>query len=344
MAVLEAARAHPDVTEAKARLAAGRKIAFAPDDAEAGMATLLLRIAADLSRDRPVPIALTFARIGTWLNPDNSSGWLMVSQILARGEQYESSLTAARQVKMDDPASGLARAQEAALLTAMEREDEALTMLEAAAASSTPTAEDFVRLGDAYQAEDRFAEAIAAYRRSLEIETDNDDVRWQTWFLIGAAEEQNGDWQAAETALRKALELSPEQAITLNYLGYTLLDQGVKQDEAIRLIEQAHELEPNDGHITNSLGWAEYKLGQYEKAVKTLEKAIADVPDDATINDHLGDAYWQVGRQIEARFRWKAALQGEPTDEQIAAINAKLAYGYERGIALAEAADTPARP
>ncbi|MBV7256469.1 tetratricopeptide repeat protein [Pacificimonas sp. WHA3] len=334
-AILEAAQVTPVILAARADLSDRKRLRHAPGNARTGIATLLLRISSDLSRQRSVPVALTFARIATWLDPDEAAGWLMVSQNLARAEQYESALAAARQVGEDDPSSGTARAQEAALLIAMDRDDDALDMLKAAAAAPGARAQDFVQLGDAYQRAERYSEAIQRYRQALEAGVENDVLRWQTLFLIGASEEQRGDWQAAEVALREAMDIAPEQAVILNYLGYTLLDRGVKQEEAIELIEKAHALEPNDGHITDSLGWAHYQVGDYAKAVETLEKAIARVPGDATINDHLGDAYWQVGRHIEARFRWRAALEGEPSDEQTAAIEAKLAYGYDRGVKMA---------
>ncbi|MHB9878462.1 tetratricopeptide repeat protein [Pacificimonas sp. ICDLI1SI03] len=339
--VLDAALDHPDVLAARKLLADGKKLRFAPQDAREGVATMLLRIAADLSNQRTVPIALTFARIATWLAPDNSTAWLMTSQLLARSEELAPALAAARQIDDEDPSAGMARGQEAALLSGLDRKPEALQMLELAASAPGATARDHMLLGDAYQDADRFDDALVAYRTAQTMPIESDDVRWQLFFLIGAAEEQRGDWQAAEVALRQALAIAPDEAITLNYLGYTLLDRGMKMDEAVAMIEEAHRLEPNDGHITDSLGWAQYRVGDYEKAVATLEEAIRSVPGDATINDHLGDAYWQVGRRIEARFRWQAALEGEPSDKQIAAINAKLRYGYERGVALAQADGEP---
>ena len=331
--VLEDAEDRPDVFAARQALSRGKKIDEAPGSAREAVAALFIRLAADLSRDRTAPIALLFARTATWLDPDDSRGWLLTSQFLARAEQFGSALAAAQQIDEKDDDAAIARGQTAALLSALDRQQEALALLEAAAAAKEAGAEAFVQLGEAYSEAERHGDAIAAYRAALERPLPSEVMRWQIWFLIGAAEEQRGDWQSAETALRKALQLSPEEAVTLNYLGYTLLDHGVKTEEAIQLIEEAHRLRPNDGHITDSLGWAQYRQGDYAEAVETLERAIADVPGDTTINDHLGDAYWQVGRRIEARFRWRAALDGEPTEAQREIIERKLAYGYDRALA-----------
>ena len=68
------------------------------------------------------------------------------------------------------------------------------------------------------------------------------------------------------------------------------------------MIKRAVEQRADDGYIVDSLGWAYYRLGNFEEAVKHLERAVELKPEDPTINDHLGDAYWRVGRVLEARF------------------------------------------
>ena len=68
------------------------------------------------------------------------------------------------------------------------------------------------------------------------------------------------------------------------------------------MIKRAVEQRPDDGYIVNSLGWAYYRIGNYEEATKQLERAIELKPEDPTINDHLGDAYWRIGRTLEAQI------------------------------------------
>ena len=71
----------------------------------------------------------------------------------------------------------------------------------------------------------------------------------------------------------------------LNYLGYSWVDKGMHLDEAMAMIRKAVEIDPTDGFIVDSLGWAHYKLGQYDAAVAELEKAIQIEPSDPTVND-----------------------------------------------------------
>ena len=64
-----------------------------------------------------------------------------------------------------------------------------------------------------------------------------------------------------------------------------------------------------------------------EEAVKQLERAVELKPEDPTINDHLGDAYWRVGRVLEARFQWSHARDLKAEPEDLAKIEAKLKSG-----------------
>ena len=94
------------------------------------------------------------------------------------------------------------------------------------------------------------------------------------------------------------------------------------------MIERAAERRPNDGAITDSLGWVEFRQGDAKDAVKTLEHAVELEPEDSTINAHLGDAYWAAGRKIEAQYQWRRALTLSPTPDDAAKLEAKLNTGH----------------
>ncbi len=137
--------------------------------------------------------------------------------------------------------------------------------------------------------------------------------------------------------MKKALELQPEQPHVLNYLGYSWIDQGINLDEAMKMIRRAVEQRPDDGYIVDSLGWAYYRIADYESAVKQLERAIDLKPEDPTINDHLGDAYWRVGGTLEAKFQWAHARDLKPEPEELPKIEAKLRDGLPEDTSSAAA-------
>ena len=94
-------------------------------------------------------------------------------------------------------------------------------------------------------------------------------------------------------------------------------------------IRRAVALRPEDGYITDSLGWVLYRLGNYEEAVPHLERAVELLPYDSVINDHLGDAYWRVGRRLEARFQWMRAKNHSDDEILVGEIDRKLDQGLQ---------------
>ena len=123
--------------------------------------------------------------------------------------------------------------------------------------------------------------------------------------------EKNNDLAAMENDLRAILSLEPDNAMALNALGYTLADRTTRYQEALALITRAKELKPNDPAITDSLGWAKFRLGNYEEAIKLLEQALNDFPDHE-VAAHLGEALWVTGQQQRAHQIWGDALQLKP--------------------------------
>ncbi|HET9046179.1 MAG TPA: tetratricopeptide repeat protein [Casimicrobiaceae bacterium] len=115
----------------------------------------------------------------------------------------------------------------------------------------------------------------------------------------------------AEARLRKLVALRPDDAQSLNALGYTLVDRTTRVDEGFALIERAHKLSPNDPFIMDSMGWALFRLGRLDEAETYLKRAIAERPD-AEIAAHLGEVLWAKGDRASARAIWKAQLEANP--------------------------------
>src|SRR5262249_35356761 len=100
-------------------------------------------------------------------------------------------------------------------------------------------------------------------------------------------------------------------------------------EEGMGMIKRSVEQRPDDGYIVDSLGWAYYRIGNYEEAVKNLERAVELKPVDPTINDHLGDVYWKVDRMLEAKFQWSHAQDLKTDEEELVKIEQKLKVGLQ---------------
>jgi tetratricopeptide (TPR) repeat protein len=232
------------------------------------------------------------------------------------------------------PSSALywqARLRAAALDAQEERFDEAVKKLKALVADKADRVDAALTLAELQRNKEKYADAVAAYDTAIGRIKKVEERHWPIYFGRGIVLERTKQWPKAEADMKKALELSPEQPYVLNYLGYSWIDQGLHLDAGMKMLKRATELRPDDGAITDSVGWAYYRLGQYDKAVEWLEKASEQKGDDATVVEHLGDAYWHVGRFREARFQWNRALSQKPEKDRIPALLDKVSNGLNPG-------------
>jgi tetratricopeptide (TPR) repeat protein len=326
----------PALAVAQARLIAGKRIGALAPDPRRGIGWMAARLATDLSRDKPVPLALLFARMGTFLAPDVSATWLICGDVLARSGRNSTALLAYDQVSATDALAAAAAPRRAEVLEAMGRDAEVGALLRAATAAPGATADAWTGLGDWHRRNERLGDAAAAYDKAIAVAGPG-AAGWNLFFLRGSMRERAGNWPAAEADLREALYRAPDEPTVLNYLGYSMLDRGGNPAEAARLIERAAKLRPGDGGIIDSLGWSHFRQGRFADAVAALEQAAMLEATDPTVADHLGDAYWQVGRRIEARFRWRAARDLDPSPALLKALQAKLDYGLDAALAMSGA-------
>jgi len=150
---------------------------------------------------------------------------------------------------------------------------------------------------------------------------------WRLLYMRGVALQSDDRWPEAERDLQAALAQAPDEPELLNFLGYSWIDKGEHLDEALDMVKRAVAASPRSGAIIDSLGWAYYRMGDYNSAVAELETAVSLDAADPEINNHLGDAYWQVGRKIEARYQWARVLTLEPDAKIKAQAETKLKDG-----------------
>jgi len=293
---------------AREQLSAGKPIGGAVDTPARGVAFFYASLASDLVRDKAAAFALTLARYAQFLDPQSPYVALSTAQALAANGLDADALAALDSIRPGSTFMALADESRLALLERLARGDEAVALATSLSTGSTRAA-DHVRLGDLLGRLNRRSDAAAAYQHAIDApDQSGAPALWGLYMLKGGALAQQGDWEAGRAALRKALELGPDQPAALNFLGYSMLERRENIPEALRLIAKASAMRPDNVAIKDSLGWAYFLSGDYEKAVSTLEMAVDLEPIEPTIGEHLGDAYWRAGRKVDARYTWRAAL------------------------------------
>jgi len=157
-------------------------------------------------------------------------------------------------------------------------------------------------------------------KQAIELEPDNP----RYYFRLGVVYDKWSKKDASIETMQKVIALDPKHANALNYLGYTYADLGRNLDEAERLVKEALKYKPNDGYITDSLGWVYYKKGQFDKALKYIKKAVELVPDDPIMLEHMGDVYQKLNDKPNALKYYQKSLKIKEKDKDKEALEKKI--------------------
>ena len=318
---------HPLITEAMDKLKAGQKLAPLIGNAQAGAAEALYGLGASLGRRGGEDLGLVYLQLSLYLAPTHPLALLSLADLYESLKKPELAIKVYERVPASSPLHRNAAIQMASDLDALDRPDEAEKQLDALVKDHPDDLEAIMALGNVQRGRKQFTNCAETYSKGIDTIKQAEKANWVIYYFRGICYERSKAWPKAEADLKEALKLYPEQPQVLNYLGYSWVDQGVNLDQGMDMIKRAVAQRPDDGYIVDSLGWAYFKLGNYEEAVKHLERAVDLKPEDPTINDHLGDAYWRVGRTLEARFQWAHARDLKPDPEDLPKILAKLQNG-----------------
>ena len=134
------------------------------------------------------------------------------------------------------------------------------------------------------------------------------------YYVLGTLQEKTDRFEESIKSMRKVLDIDPQNADALNFIGYTYADRDIHLDEAEQMIVQALKIKPKNGYILDSLGWVHFKKKQYDSALKHLKEALELLPDDPNINEHIGDVYLKIGREQEALQYYRKAVKIDPAN------------------------------
>jgi tetratricopeptide (TPR) repeat protein len=319
---------HPMVKALADRLRAGERAELLIESPADGLAEVFYGLGELLSSEGSISVGAVYLQMALYLKGDAPLALAALANVYETTKRYDAAIAVYDRIPRGTPLQSAVDIRKALNLNQLERVEDAKTLLEQLVASDPADIRPLDALGNIMRARKRYQEAANYYTRAISLIGPKPDKKhWNYFYARGTCYERLKRWTQAEPDLQKALQLSPDQPLVLNYLGYSWVDQSRNLKQGLALIEKAVSLKPDDGYIVDSLGWAHYRLGNYKEAVKHLEKAVELKPEDPVLNDHLGDAFWRVGRELEARFQWDQALTLKPEPEDVDKIKRKIAKG-----------------
>jgi Flp pilus assembly protein TadD len=327
--------------DALSRVQKGEKLNFPIKSVQDGVAEVLFDLGSAVSRDGDELSSIIYLRLATWLRPDYDAAKFTIAENYERMKQVQPASDLFADVSPSSPFFLAASIQQALDLEQLGQQERAISILETTQKKFPSNIDTLIAMGNVYRSRKDFQQSATWYSRAIKLLADKDPNYWSLYYSRGISYERLGQWPEAECDLRQALVLFPDQPLVLNYLGYSLVERNINTDEAFAMLRKAAEQRPTDGYIIDSLGWAYFHLGQYDKAVELLERAVQLRAADPTLNDHLGDIYWKMGRTREAQFQWNHARDLNPEPEDLPKILKKIQNGLQDGETPPPASSSP---
>src|SRR6266704_2906983 len=238
---------HPLVLEGLRETKAGKKLSPLVDSPQSGAAEALYGIGATLTRRGGEDLALVYLQLSLYLQPTHPLALLSLADLYESVKRPQMAIKVYERVPSSSPLKRNAQIQLAVDLDSADRTDEAIKILKGVVSEDSKDLEAIMALGNLERGRKKFADCVQTYSQGIDVlPQGNDKANWIYYYYRGICEERSKQWSKAETDMRKALELQPEQPHVLNYLGYSWIDQGVNLDEGMKMIKRAVDQRPDD--------------------------------------------------------------------------------------------------
>ncbi len=251
-------------------------------------------------------------------HPTNPFPHFALGLVAMEARQFDEAITAFRRALVLNPDDPVVHRELALAHLAHNQPKEALEVLGRARARFRPTFElefySAVAMSELKQYQDAIRHFTAA--EVIAGATAPQYLTHLFYFQSGVAYERAKRFDDAAVQFEKSIELKPDFADALNYVGYMWAEQGKNLPRALELIRKAVELEPKNAAYLDSLAWVLFQMDRAAEALPVQWEAVEHSQEpDATLFEHLGDIYKKLGRLEEARRAWQRSLAVESKPE-----------------------------
>ncbi len=296
------------------------------------VAEIFYVIANALSTQGNYELSNFYANLSKYLNPHFSSYNSLIAENFFILKKYSESKKIYKKLsKAGTVYKWYADRQTAFILDDQGKEKEAISFLTESYESIEPDIYQIFDFGNFLKDREEYEKSIALYSKILSRINNDHQLYSKVLDRRGTAYERMNKWNLAEKDLLESLKHSPKEPHVMNYLAYSWVEKGKNLSKALEMLREANQLKQDDGYITDSLGWALYKLNRFDEAKEYLKMAIILMPSDPIVNDHFADCLWRNNEKIQARYYWNYVLALETTEEKLKkTIENKLIFGLEK--------------
>ena len=273
-----------------------------------------------------------YLNLAKYLNPNFLSFDTLYAENLEVLKKYSDTINTYKKIKkIGSSYNWHASKKIATILKKQEKKIEAISYLKDSFAKiKNPKVYEVFDYAEFLKNNENFQDSIKYYSKLILLIDNKHNLYGQVLDGRGVAYERTDPWDKAEKDLLNSLRIFPDNAYVINYLAYSWIEKGINVEKSLVMLKKANDLRPDDGYITDSLGWALFKLKKYREAKKYMQLAVMLISSDPVINDHFADVLWMNNNSIQARYYWNYVLKLEKTEEKLKKkIKNKLLFGLK---------------
>ncbi len=233
-------------------------------------------------------------------------------QAYVRAKRTDKAAALLQQTLKSDPANAEAYVLLGAVQQANNQPDQALNSFKLAIEKQPKSFLGYQALARFYLSQHKVAQAQDVLSAGLKEQPDNTVLRLMWADMLERKQDYNGAINEYESMLTK----NPGSLIVANNLASLLADYRTDNDSLKRAQSLAGRLRQSPvPQFKDTVGWIEYRTGNYKDAVPLLERAATQLPNRADVHYHLGMAYIASGEPLKASAQLDLALKEAPTDD-----------------------------
>jgi Flp pilus assembly protein TadD len=257
---------------------------------------------------RKIPEAEREFQTALKLNPQYDVAVGEYVQMLYQLNQGPKALQIANQYATANPNGAQAHFIYAAALANSRRFDEAIPEFQKSIQLEPKALLTYMQLAHVYEIQGKLDDALATYQKALAAAPNNPTILG----AMGNVYLAKNDVKSSQQYFEKAVNLAPHDPLLQNNLAWVYAMQGQNLDQALSLATQAKQAAPDLIPINDTLGWIQYRKGNYPVAVGLLSEVVNKVPQSAEYRYHLGMALSGAGQKDKAKEELSKALQLAP--------------------------------
>lgn len=238
-------------------------------------------------------------------NPDSDRVYFYLGSAYEEMKQENAAIDAFQKVPVKSKLYGDAVLHAANLLKQSGHSKEAKEYVSKALRDASRIINLHLYLASLEEEDNRLTQAVDVLNGAVKLFPEDERVR----YYLGSLYDRLGDSDRSVVQMEEILKINPDHVDALNYLGYTWAVRGVHLEDAEKYLKRAMKLKPDNGYITDSWGWYLFVRGRSKEAIRELEKAAKLKPNEPTILEHLADVYMNNNLREKALESYREAYQ-----------------------------------